>query len=144
MCRYPLALSGIDLAVPQQEGVEPLPRAQFSGFHVFPSPGQVANRFLFRGWHPYRRQLSGARQASEHLGISTVSLDAIPSALWNQRGSDDLTVVTTGLNLVVDPVTTGASLVAEQQRLPVETFTQLINQLVDGTWLVGDFAAEIP
>ncbi|MDR5902532.1 hypothetical protein QEJ81_10500 [Halomonas icarae] len=48
-----------------------------------------------------------------------------------------------GLNLVVGPVATGAGLVAEQQRLPVETLAQLTNQLIDGRWFVGDLAAEL-
>ena len=48
-----------------------------------------------------------------------------------------------GLDLVINPITTGAGLVTEQQGLPSEALAQLANQLVDGLGFVGNLTAEL-
>ena len=74
---------------------------------------QVTNRFMDRVRHPDGGQFAGAQQACQRDGITTIGLDAVAGAGGHERGGDHVTGMAERMDLPVQPVSGGASFVAD-------------------------------
>ena len=123
-------------AVPQQEGIEPLPRRLLHRLHVPPRPHQVSDRLLPLVRHPYRRQLPRPVQACQTQRIPPVRLYPLPRLARNQRRRHHLAHRAQPGQPPVHLVAARPRLVAEPDHLPVRT--QAPHQLVQRLRRIGD------
>jgi hypothetical protein len=87
----PCRAGAVDAAVAQQETLESAPSALQIIQQVGAGSAQIPHRFLLRGGHPDRGQISRAMQPGQPLAVSAVSLDLVPGRAGDQRRGDHLT-----------------------------------------------------
>jgi hypothetical protein len=96
---------------------------------IFTCAAQVAHGFVFDLWDIDRREIPRAHQPCPLDGITTISFDAITRLFRNQGGGHDPAAVAFFREIAVEPITTRASFVDEDEVCVFRL--QIADKLVD-------------
>jgi len=102
---------------------------------------EVTDRFVLDGGDVYRSEISGAQQASEFDGITSVGLDLVPRALRDQGRRNDLAVQSLLRQVAIKDVAAGSGFVCKGQAAGFAL--QPANELVDIALSGTDLADEL-
>lgn len=97
--------------------------------HVVPRTGKIPYRLLLRIRHPHRRQIARTQMTRELLHVPPVCLDALSWLAGNQGRNHNLTIMSQGKELAIQPVAARTGFVAEQQDLASKLLMQTRHQL---------------
>src|SRR5205807_6527468 len=117
------------------------PRAALARHRIFTGTHQISKRFVVRSRDVDPSKLSRAVQSRQSLGIASVGLDPIPTALRRHRGRHHRALQSLRLQVAVEMESAWPCLVDELQ--PPPAGLQLLHHAIDRTQIAAD-RSEVP